>query len=260
MTIEIYPPLSFSLVGQRANNEDTLFPGVGEATEQSRLFLVCDGMGGADKGELASQFVCEELTRYVDDVEPPVLDGWHLEQALAQAHRRLYDYLQNNPLLSRMGTTVALLQFHGQGVTVAHLGDSRVVQIRAGAIIFQTRDHKQVNDLVDAGIITTEQARTHPWRNRLTRAAMAENNRPVQENNWHHAPDVVLITDVQPDDYFLLFSDGVLEQVDEYGLEQVLKTDVADAVKLQLLLQLCEGKTSDNYSGHLIRVRAIMLT
>lgn len=260
MTIEIYPPLSFSLVGQRANNEDTLYPGVGEATEQSRLFLVCDGMGGADKGELASQFVCEELTRYVDDVEPPILDDWHLEQALAQAHQRLYNYLKNNPLLSRMGTTVALLQFHGQGVTVAHLGDSRVAQVRGGIIIFQTRDHKQVNELVDAGIITTEQARTHPWRNRLTRAAIAHSSRLAEESNRHHAPDVVLITDVQPDDYFLLFSDGVLEQVDEFGLELVLKTDVADTTKLELLLQLCAGKTSDNYSGHLIRVRAVTLT
>lgn len=257
MEIDIYTPLSFSEVGQRANNEDTVFPAVGEATEQSRLFIVCDGMGGADKGELASQLVCETLAQYVDDVDPAILDDWHLERALVQAHRRLYDYLQHNPLLNRMGTTVALLQFHDQGVTVAHLGDSRVVQVRAGQVLFQTRDHKQVNDLVDAGIITPEQARSHPWRNRLSRAAVADSSQLAEGTARPHAPDVALLTDIQPDDYFLLFSDGVLEQVDDYGLELVLKSEVSDAMKLQLLLQLCAGKTSDNYSGHLIRVRAV---
>lgn len=257
MTIDTYPPFSFSYTGQRANNEDALWPQPGQANEQTRLFMVCDGMGGADKGEVASQLVIEGIIRYVTDNQPPLLDDGHLEAALSVVQESYQAYVRANLLVNRMGSTLALLQLHEQGATVAHLGDSRVFQIRSGHVIFQTKDHKQVNDMVEAGIITMEQAQTHPWRNRLSRAVVIDSANSQNPEFRLESADVVLLTDVQPDDYFFLCSDGVLEQVDEYILGAILKINVSDDTKLKFLLQKCAEKTKDNYSGYLVHIKQV---
>ncbi|MVM41290.1 serine/threonine-protein phosphatase [Spirosoma sp. HMF3257] len=212
-------------------------------------------MGGADKGEIASQLVAQQMAEYVTTRQELVLDDQHLEQALILVGEALKAYIGANPLVNRMGSTLALLQLHQQGATIAHLGDSRVFQIRNGEIIFQTKDHKQVNDMVEAGIITAHQAKTHPWRNRLSRAAMVTSMDLQNPNYQVDMPDLVLIDDILPDDYFFLCTDGVLEQVDEYVLGELLKTTVPDAEKLDILLALCEGKVKDNYSGYLIHIK-----
>ena len=123
--------------------------------------------------------------------------------------------------------------------------------IRNGQVLFQTQDHKQVNDLVDAGIITAEQAQTHPWRNRLSRAVVGQNGTNAASRVL---PDIQLIHDVRPGDYFFLCSDGTLEQVDNYRLTEVLTSYLTNQTKLQTMLGLCEGRTKDNYSGHLIHI------
>lgn len=191
MTIKTYPPLSFTKTGQRPNNEDRLFPLPGDVDEQTRLFLVCDGMGGADKGEIASQLVAQQMAEYVTTRQELVLDDQHLEQALVLVGEALKAYIRANSLVNRMGSTLALLQLHQQGATIAHLGDSRVFQIRNGEIIFQTKDHKQVNDMVEAGIITAHQAKTHPWRNRLSRAAMVTSMDLQNPNYQVDMPDEI---------------------------------------------------------------------
>lgn len=258
MLIETYQPFSFSYTGQRANNEDTIWPLPSQANEQTRLFLVCDGMGGADKGEIASQLIVEEITRFVAANGFPLLDDSHLDAALSDVRTAFQTYMQAHLLINRMGSTMALLQLHEQGVTIAHIGDSRVFQVRDGFVIFQTIDHKQVNDMVESGIITAEQALTHPWRNRLSRAVVMNSDESQNPHFRFESPDVVLLTDVQPGDYFFLCSDGVLEQIDGQMLGAILKIDVADATKCQLLLQRCTNTVKDNYSGHLIRIKRII--
>ncbi|WP_375446687.1 PP2C family protein-serine/threonine phosphatase [uncultured Fibrella sp.] len=251
MQLTIHQPLSFSHIGQRTINQDTIYPAPGEATPQDRLFLVCDGMGGADKGEEASRLLCQAIVAYYHALDAPTLNVVHLQSALDQAYQAYRTYLDEHPLVSRMGSTLALLQVNEQGILVAHIGDSRVYQIRNGQVVFQTQDHKQVNDLVEAGIITAEQAQTHPWRNRLSRAVTGQNGGTAASRVL---PDSQQIQDVQAGDYFFLCSDGALEQVDNYRLTEVLASDVPDQTKYQMLMGLCEGRTKDNYSGHLIRI------
>ena len=261
MRIQPSQPVAFSQIGQRDINQDALYPAVGAAGEQTELFIVCDGMGGADKGEVASRLLCDAVAGYARALDYPVFDVVHLRAALDGAYAAYHDYLRQHPLVGRLGSTLALLQFHQHGATVAHIGDSRVYQVRAGKIVFQTKDHRQVADMVEAGIITATQALTHPWRNRLSRAVVAEPGASVSRVTSARAtPDVTLLTDVRAGDYFFLCTDGVLEQIDDYGLETILSVDVPSQAKLRALLSRCDGLTKDNYSGYLIGVEHVTQT
>ncbi|RAJ93091.1 protein phosphatase [Larkinella arboricola] len=259
MYITINRPVAFSHIGQRTSNQDTVYPAVEGADDSSPLFLVCDGMGGADKGEVASQLLCREIGAYAETAHFPVFDGEHLKAALEQAYAAYYAYLKQHPFVNRMGSTLALLQFHEQGATVAHLGDSRVYQVRGGKIIFQTKDHKQVNDMVEAGIITAVQAQTHPWRNRLSRAVVV-NAGEVPRPSAVPEPELSVLTDVRAGDSFFMCTDGVLEQIDDYALEAIVSGPVPDQAKIASLLALCHDKTKDNYSGYLISVKNVQQT
>ena len=258
--MQIYPalPLAFSHIGQRSINQDALYPGVGMATEDTQLFIVCDGMGGADKGEVASQLLRDAIVAYTSAMNTPVFDTVHLRSAIDWAYDAYKDYLQQHPLVNRMGSTLAIVQLHEHGATVAHLGDSRVYQLRAGRIIFQTQDHRQVNDMVEAGIITATQAATHPWRNRLSRAVIVAS--ADKESASRSVPDCVVLTDIQPGDYFFMCTDGVLETIDNYTLEMLLASEMPDQAKLQALVSKCDEQTKDNYSGYLIGVQHVLNT
>ncbi|QMW00208.1 PP2C family protein-serine/threonine phosphatase [Spirosoma foliorum] len=256
MQIQPALPIAFSHIGQRTINQDAVYPAVTMATEQTQLFIVCDGMGGADKGEIASQLLCDALIGYSASMNEPIFDRVHIQAALDLAYTAYDDYLKQHPLVSRMGSTLALLQFHEQGATVIHIGDSRVYQIRAGKVMFQTQDHRQVNDMVEAGIITAAQALTHPWRNRLSRAVVAsaadkdgQAIRPI--------PEITLLTDVWAGDYFFMCTDGVLEKIDAYVLATLLVSDMPDQAKIGSLQALCDGHTKDNYSGYLIGISQV---
>ncbi len=255
MLIRINQPVGFSHIGQRTNNQDTLCPAIDGIGANDSLFVVCDGMGGADKGEVASRLLCDAVAGYAASMNYPVLDAVHLKTSLDRAYESYHAYLSQHPLVNRMGSTLALMQIHQRGVTVAHIGDSRVYQVRGGRVIFQTQDHRQVNDMVEAGIITAEQARTHPWRNRLSRAVV------VQSSSDHTAsrpaPDIVLLTDIQSGDCFFMCTDGVMEQIDTPTLEILLGSDEPDAVKIDRLQLICSGQTKDNYSGYLIGIHRV---
>lgn len=259
MHIQPGKPVAFSNIGQRSMNQDALYPPDSEADEQTQLLIVCDGIGGADKGEIASQLLCDGIAQYASAMGDPIFDQVHLRAALAGVYADYRTYLREHPLVNRMGSTLTLVQFHQQGVTVAHIGDSRVYQVRDGRILFRTNDHKQVNDMVEAGIITAEQARTHPWRNRLSRAVIAGANADDQKSAYAE-PDLTILTDVKAGDYFFLCTDGVLEQIDDDVLTQLLIGNESDQEKVQSLLALCDGQTRDNYSGYLVGVQAVNQT
>ncbi len=248
MEIKIHPPLPFQEQGKRDYQEDYIYPTT--LDEATRLFVVCDGMGGLDKGEVASQTVADAIGEFVAQNPTQLTDTDYIQQAVTFAHDRLQSYLDNNPALSRMGTTLTLVYLHADSVTVAHIGDSRVYQIRNGGILYKTQDHKQVTDMVREGIITPEQAVNHPWRNRLSRSVS------VNKDDKHRADKaaVVQITDVAAGDYFVLCTDGVLEQITDEILCEILKSDQPNEVKKQAILTQCQDQTRDNYSGVLIQI------
>ena len=240
-------------LGQRANQEDSLFPALGKLTPDDRLFILCDGMGGHEKGEVASATVCETISRVV-------LSAWHPSEALSdelflQALSAAFDALdaKDNGEERKMGTTLTFLCLHANGATVAHIGDSRIYQLRPASknspaqIVFRTQDHSLVNDLVKIGEITEEEAKHHPQKNVITRAMQ-----PCQE---HRAKaDIALLTDIQPGDYFFMCSDGMLEQsTDDNILNIITKPNVSDEHKLEMLRQVTE-ENKDNHTAHLIYI------
>lgn len=240
-------------LGQRTNQEDSLFPALGKSTSDDRLFVLCDGMGGHEKGEVASATVCETLSRVI-------LSAWHPGEVLSdelflQALSAAYDALdaKDNGEERKMGTTLTFLCLHASGATVAHIGDSRIYQLRPASknsparMVFRTQDHSLVNDLVKIGEITEEEAKHHPQKNVITRAMQ-----PCQE---HRAKaDIAHITDILPGDYFYMCSDGMLEEAsDENILNIITKPNATDEQKLEMLRNVTE-ENKDNHTAHLIHI------
>jgi serine/threonine protein phosphatase PrpC len=251
MTIIIRQPITFSFIGQRSNNEDFVQP----VTQDSRLFMVCDGIGGWDKGEEASRLVSEAIVHYFERHPPDTLTEKYLTDAIQQAYLSLAEYLQQNPLLSRMGSTLALLYLNEHGVFIAHVGDSRVYHLRKGCILHQTLDHKYVLELVAEGIITEEQAQTHPRRNSLSRSIGVDANNLTPKID---KPAMTYLTDVQPGDYFFLCTDGVLEQINNEKLSTIFRENNTEESIIEAVLASCKDRTRDNYSGCLVPVNEVI--
>lgn len=243
-------------LGQRTNQEDSLFPALGKSTSDDRLFVLCDGMGGHEKGEVASATVCATLSRVI-------LSAWHPGEVLSdelflQALSAAYDALdaKDNGEERKMGTTLTFLCLHSSGATVAHIGDSRIYQLRPASkntsarIVFRTQDHSLVNDLVKIGEITEEEAKHHPQKNVITRAMQ-----PCQK---HRAKaDIAHLTDILPGDYFYMCSDGMLEEAsDENVLNIITKPNATDEQKLEMLRNVTE-ENKDNHTAHLIHIDGV---
>lgn len=253
MKIQIDKPLSVHGLGKRANNEDNLFPPSGNATDAETLFMVCDGVGGSEKGEIASDLACRGVSHYYQHHRITRSDDATVHNAIAFAQAEMERYAREHPDSQGMATTVTLLHLHEGGATVAHIGDSRVYHVRSGRILWCTRDHSYVNDLVKAGVITDEQARTHPRRNVIMRALQG-GDPEAKADVWH-------IADLMAGDYFFLCSDGILESVEESLLTEILGGTMPDTGKMERIHELCEANSNDNFTAYLVPIRSVeMLT
>ena len=155
-----------------------------------------------------------------------------------------------------MGTTMTFVCLHADGATVAHIGDSRIYQLRPAKdgnpaqIVFRTQDHSLVNDLGRVGEITEEEAKHHPQKNVITRAMQ-----PCQERRAK--ADITHLTDIQPGDYFYMCSDGMLEEAtDENILNIITMPDKTDEEKLEMLRKVTE-ENKDNHTAHLIHINKV---
>lgn len=229
------------------HQEDCIFPLPSEISSNNRVFILCDGMGGHDAGEIASSVVCEALGKNISLMleANPLFTKSELKKALDVA----YDTLDANDTGSekKMGTTLAMVVFHDQGVMVAHIGDSRVYHIRSGnsenetSLLFQTEDHSLLNSLVKAGEISLTEAKQSVKKNIITRAMQPNSDRPNA--------DIAEITDIQPGDWFYICSDGMLEQEemeDGSAIKRIFSNQVEDDEKVQIL----RGATSENQDNH----------
>ncbi len=236
-------------LGHRDNQEDSMHPLVGAATTADRLFIVCDGMGGHENGEVASQLVCSELAK-------ELLAHWNPEQPLAdEVLRRALDEVQDrldehdNGSLRKMGTTLTLVAMHRGGVTMAHIGDSRIYHMRPGiGILYKSRDHSLVYDLYLSGEITREQMSSSARKNVITRALM-----PCQERR--PKLDITHTTNVQPGDWFMLCSDGVLEQFTDEALFKTVTETPAQQLREQLIDLTADN--ADNHTAHMLQVAIV---
>ena len=250
MKIEIFQPLSINELGKRENQEDALWRK--DATTEDRLFIVCDGMGGHEKGEVASQTFSESLGKWFDEnvIPSTVLTDEQLQAAIEYAYEEL-DKKDDVDSPKKMGTTLTLLYIHARGITAAHIGDSRIYHFRPSeGILYQSRDHSLVFELYQSGEISFEEMATHPQKNVITKAVT-----PGEDNRTR--PDIIHITDIQPGDYFCMCSDGMLEQMNNNELAALLSSDVSDEEKRQRLIA-ATANNQDNHSAWLIHVKDII--
>ena len=144
-----------------------------------------------------------------------------------------------HPEAKGMATTLTMIFIGTTGITLAHVGDSRIYHFRKGEILFQTEDHSLVNSLVKLGKITREEAVHHPQRNVIIRAIQGT-DRPTET-------DVVLLNDIKAGDYLFMCSDGVLERLNNKGLSDIFKhSSGPEDIKMQSC-PLVAGKTRDNF-------------
>lgn len=256
MKITIRQPKSFSEIGRKDNQEDFLWPNPATVTKENRVFVMCDGVGGQDNGEVASETAATALGTYLTEhqSEDGIVTKADFEKALSYA----YDEMDkvDNGAVRKMGTTMTCLVLHRGGALVAHIGDSRIYHVRPSlaskegrtGIIYQSADHSLVNDLLKAGEITEEEAVNFPQKNVITRAMQPHLER-------RYKADIYEINDVESGDYFFLCCDGVLEQLTNDKLGEILADETLDDEgKIAAVKAVCDGNTRDNYTCWLVPI------
>ena len=253
MKIELYSPLSIHEIGKRANQEDFLWPDLlEETTAENRLYILCDGMGGYEHGEVASKTVCltipHVLRRSMNFNSEDLTDD-DLLDCLERAYQELDKAAIDNS--RKLGTTIALLYIGRKGITALHMGDSRIYHIRPNiGILYQSRDHSLASELFQAGEITYEEMLNYPKKNIVTRAMM-----PGKDNRMH--PDIIHITDIMSNDYFYMCSDGMLEEMTNNQLFNILMSKVTDDEKRKELVELTK-ENQDNHSAWIIHIKDVI--
>src|SRR5437868_2437361 len=228
----------------RSGNEDNFAV---EADEQRGLFIVADGMGGHAAGEVASEMAVQILQRElaeIRDLETNGVDG-RVAAALKTANRAIHDRTLKEVDKQGMGTTVSVLIIAGRRYLIGQVGDSRVYLLRDGALTQLTKDHSYVQEQVDAGFLTPEQARYHPYSNVITRCVGAS---PEVE------PDVYR-GEVKLGDVFLVASDGLTGMVDDRRLQMLLMSRAEPERKVHNLISEANGRGGlDNITAIVIQV------
>ncbi len=253
MRITIDKPQAIWQIGKRDNQEDNIYPAFGQATTDDRLFILCDGMGGHEHGEVASRIVSTTMGQYISshaDLDKAVPD-----KVLIDALDAAYSELDkaDTGAVRKMGTTLCLLLFHRGGLTAMHVGDSRIYHLRPSSprIIYQSRDHSLVYDLYQAGEISYEEMSISPQKNMLTRALQ-----PGEENRVR--PTIVHIADIHPGDYFYVCSDGMLEQTTNDELQQLFAAKTSPDEKRQHLIEETKDN-KDNHSAYIVHITGVSL-
>ena len=221
----------------RALNEDAYYkPRAGEP-----FCAVADGMGGHNAGEVASAMAVREFAERMRKAKAPWDDA--LRSAVEQANASIFSASLEKDELSGMGTTMTALCFSGEEVFVAHVGDSRAYLIRNGSIVRITTDHTLVEEMVENGLITLEEARVHPKRNYITRALGTGNDVNV---------DVIRV-DRRESDVYLLCTDGLSNHVSEWEMRDIVMNSPSgeDCVSKLVALALEHGG-SDNITAMLV--------
>ena len=198
----------------RENNEDSV-----ALDEPTRLGILADGMGGYNAGEIASgmatTFIKSELGRWLSQA------GRHansrevrraMEICVDNANRSIFNAANSNPQYSGMGTTLVLGVFQDGKLVLGHIGDSRCYRLRAGEIAQITKDHSLLQEQIDAGLITPEQALTSLNKNLVTRALGVE-DAVLLEVNEHK---------VEPGDLYLMCSDGLSDMLEDDAIAKLL--------------------------------------
>jgi PPM family protein phosphatase len=223
---------------QRRDNEDSAYV-------RAPLFVVADGMGGAQAGEVASALAVEEFRRPLTDEGTP---EQRLADRVQSANRRIYETAQSAHEQAGMGTTLTAAYLDDGDLAVAHVGDSRAYIFRYGGLIRLTQDHSLVEELVRRGKLTEEQAAEHPQRSIITRALGIETD--VEVDTWTYP--------VRAGDVVLMCSDGLTSMIGEDQIAAVLASEPdLDRAGERLIAEANAAGGRDNITVVLFRLEDV---
>jgi serine/threonine protein phosphatase PrpC len=234
--------------GPRPNNEDHVAwrlpddPLVRE--RKGALFVLADGVGGHGSGEVASAMAASTLLEEYFSPSNHARVEPALQRAMQTANMRVYETAERDPHLGRMQTTLDGLVVTDAGAYVAHVGDARVYHWRGGAVRQLTGDHSEVFELVRLRLVKREKLRTHPRRSILTRTCGAQ---LILRPDFLRQP-------VQPDDRFLLCTDGLWATLEDDEIGSVLAQGSAAEACAALVARAIAAGADDNVSAQVVHV------
>lgn len=208
------------------------------------LFVVADGMGGHEAGEIASSLAAATIEEHVRLYKKSAAAQELLNHAILQANQSIFQMAQDRPECTGMGTTVTAVYVEGETVYWGHVGDSRLYLLRDSEFMQLTKDHSLVGELLQSGTITPEEAHVHPHRNILTRAVGTAESIQVDYGSFTWLPH----------DQILLCSDGLTGLVSDSDIKNTLidSENIADIVEILIDRALAAGG-SDNVTAILIQ-------
>jgi protein phosphatase len=230
---------------KRRGNEDALF-----LNPEQRLYVVADGMGGHAAGEVASRVAVDSINEFVtltgdnEQITWPFglddsisYDGNRLKTAIRHANRRVLEATRERSEYEGMATTVAAVLVDDDVANLAHVGDSRIYLWSGGQIALLTSDHSWVNEQIQSGVISPEQARSHPLRNVVTRALGGRTDLLVD----------VQARNMKAGDVLLLCSDGLTTMVTDEDIARVLGEAGGDVAKAaEALVEEANGRGGED--------------
>ena len=234
----------------RSHNEDTIFYSAGPTGPLPNLFVVADGMGGHNAGEVASAKSLEFFCKFIHGSQPgaaaaPDAIVRLLVEAVNHSNYEVYTLSLSSPELSGMGTTFSACAVVGGMLAVAHIGDSRIYTISQNSITQITTDHAYVAEMVKAGHITPQDAKTHPNRNQLTRVLGCEP--PVDVDGTLH--------DLCGVDMVLVCSDGLTDMLSDAEILSIATQNAPPLDRVQALIDAANNNGGkDNISVIIIDV------
>lgn len=223
--------------GNRKSNEDSYFK-----YSNDRLYggLVADGMGGHNKGDMASKLAADVIKDYIMSNFKEDMDSFDVSElmrtAIVKANDKIYQMALKNPICLGMGTTVTMALVFDKWLITAHVGDSRAYLIGDDGMEKITRDHSYVRELVDRGSITEDEAKTHPKRNCITRAVGTERSIMVDVNVRNYGGETVL-----------LCSDGLWAYLEDDKIYSIVKSCKGpEEAAEQLIKRALLNESTDN--------------
>ena len=227
---EIWPRDIYYLfeAGHERKQEDYIWPIPGKATEDDKVFIVCDGEGSYNNGAIASKLVCQYMAVKALKFDERKISGDLINKFLGEARDRLIDYARENRLDTDLASSFAMVVLFHKRILMSWFGNSRIYHVRGGEILFRTEDHALARALNQSGI-------------------QADHSSIEAESRW--------IDDVRDGDYFLLCTKGLTENVEDADIKSILGQDHHEFIDLaQSFNQKAYEKTVDNYSMYLMRI------
>lgn len=233
----------------RENNEDSV-----AYDQATNLSVLADGMGGYNAGEIASgmatAFIKSEMARWLSETGNNA-NSREIKRALEicveNANRSIFNAASSNPQYSGMGTTLVVAVFQDARLLLGHIGDSRCYRLRNGELMQITKDHSLLQEQIDAGLLTPEQAATSSHKNLVTRALGVE-DAVMLELNEHS---------IEPGDLYMMCTDGLSDMANDAEIAVILESQMSIEQKAERLITVAnEHGGRDNITVLLVQAGA----